>query len=461
MSLRRNAPTAAAIAPAAKRRSGGEMDSEMNIILCSGCSFNLSASGYAQLCDGQGDVAIGCPHILCMMCFGRAHAERGSDVKLQCRRAHCAYRTMTWIIFTPTTNNRSGDITRRSQEEQSIELPSNSKRHPNVFFQHQEDWFRKVHTIFSAVTMDESSPGNSYVYAVNLRNDNKNQELSDESICELQQLGKLLHTCLRPPLDHDVYRSSTCAFCGEHSIEQIEREDRTPIKRFIYALATGNQYVDLNDDGEANVFEQRTRNIVCLATDLIRTASGGGRQGSPVKDLLSNMINTANVPRMMHQLFSSIGVSRSITHINLGTKKVVDDIIKVGWDPKGKGYGLVIQAFDNMGMRKRAGYIQYTLLCRVFVPAVDLIKLKVYPDPDRTDHSVAVGECLSRERKSWDDVKGVEADDQEQMGDFFEFTITKEDGNLMASEVVMPHIQYVLQVMSDKDNPQRRKWQKL
>ena len=60
---------------------------------------------------------------------------------------------------------------------------------------------------------------------------------------------------------------------------------------------------------------------------------------------------------------------------------------------------------------------------------------------------------LSRERKSWDYVKGVEADDQERMGDFFEFTITKEDGNLMASEVVMPHIQYVLQVMSDKDNP--------
>ena len=160
MSLRRNVPTAAAIAPAGKRRSGGEIDSDMNIMLCSGCSFNLSASGYAQLCDGQGDVAIGCSHILCTMCFGRAHAERGSDVKLQCRRAHCAYRTMTWIIFTPMTNNRSGDITRWSQEEQSIELPSSSKRHPNVFFQHQEDWFRKVHTIFSAVTTDESSPGN-------------------------------------------------------------------------------------------------------------------------------------------------------------------------------------------------------------------------------------------------------------------------------------------------------------
>lgn len=48
-----------------------------------------------------------------------------------------------------------------------------------------------------------------------------------------------------------------------------------------------------------------------------------------------------------------------------------------GWDASGRGYGLVIGAYDNIGFRRVKSYVQFTVMAILFFSVYDLIKLKI------------------------------------------------------------------------------------
>ena len=80
-------------------------------------------------------------------------------------------------------------------------------------------------------------------------------------------------------------------------------------------------------------------------------------------------------------LFSWLGLCKSKSYITISSDKGVDQKIKDGWNPVGRGYGIIVGAYDNIGFRKIKGYVQYTLLSILFYNVAFLINIGVYPDP--------------------------------------------------------------------------------
>jgi hypothetical protein len=129
--------------------------------------------------------------------------------------------------------------------------------------------------------------------------------------------------------------------------------------------------------------------------------------------------------------------------MNLAQDKAVDEKIKSGWNPRGRGYGVVIGAYDNIGTRKVKSYVQFTVMAILFYSVWDLIKLKIYPDPRKKDNiEQAKSECVSWLEEDWDDLKKD-----------YTFKIEKEDAALLAKEVTIPMIQFVLEAYKENVLP--------
>jgi hypothetical protein len=60
------------------------------------------------------------------------------------------------------------------------------------------------------------------------------------------------------------------------------------------------------------------------------TAKGGGSKGSKLKDHVSDKLSIAGVSERVNNLFSSLGLCRSIKYMNLAADKAVNSIIREG-----------------------------------------------------------------------------------------------------------------------------------
>jgi hypothetical protein len=218
-------------------------------------------------------------------------------------------------------------------------------------------------------------------------------------------------------------------------------------------VAIGEDFQARTEDSITSPYQQRTYNASHVAANLIMTAKGGGRKGSKLKDYVSDKLSIAGVSERVKDLFSSLGLCRSIKYMNLAADKAVDSIIREGWDSKGRAFGLLIQTFDNMGMRKRMGYVQYTLLILIYMPVEKLIEMNIYPNPARSDHEAACSECLSWSGRAWSDVKDITEADEDHSNDYFDFSITNVDGVLLASEVTLPSIEFIIMAMNKRILP--------
>ena len=72
-----------------------------------------------------------------MQCFGMVHALRSADIKLKCPGSLCAYQSRSWIVHSPVVS-KTGSTQSWQQIEQCIDVPTDFKRHHNLFFWHQE-----------------------------------------------------------------------------------------------------------------------------------------------------------------------------------------------------------------------------------------------------------------------------------------------------------------------------------
>lgn len=124
---------------------------------CVGCLADVANSSYPHIIGGRGASSHGCMHTVCMQCFGSAHA-------LRCPGFSGAYQSRRWIVHSPVAS-RTGGTRSWQQIEQCIVLPLDFKRHPNLFFQHQPDQYRDVHSILSLVTKNRANPRASNYYA--------------------------------------------------------------------------------------------------------------------------------------------------------------------------------------------------------------------------------------------------------------------------------------------------------
>ena len=106
---------------------------------------------------------------------------------------------------------------------------------------------------------------------------------------------------------------------------------------------------------------------------------------SELKRLVANQMFASSCPNAVVNLLSFLGISKFTQSIRLSCDRLIKEKIKSAWSPVGKEFDLHVICSDNMGMRSRMGYVQYTMLNHQFYPAEELIKAGIYPDPSDSD----------------------------------------------------------------------------
>ena len=420
----------------ARQDTGGDDGAEIS---CASCGQPLTAQPFLKLIDGRG-TENGCPHRVCVKCFGHSHALRGANIKICCGGKNCSYESRRWEVHGWDV----GRSRRTLPEEQEICKPTtldDKRRHPHLFYTHQPEDYRKIYSVLSLCTVDPNDPAKSRSFTSHLRVGSNNHEIDDSDMKSLRSIGRALHPSLIPDDSHDLYSKSTEAFADLSSITDLESQDATPLRQFMHGIATGDEFTQ--EEGR-RVYQQKEHNAVFVATDILRTAKGGGPRGSRFKDLMTNHLNVTGSNEHMKKLLTYLGLSRSKTFLAISQDTVVARKISEGWSVLGKGYGIIIGAYDNIGFRKRTGYVQFIMMCILFYPVAVLIELKIYPDPKK-DIAEAKAECLSRDRIAWEDISALEPGHE----GFYQFEITKDDALLLAKEVTLPSIEYVLYAMKE------------
>jgi hypothetical protein len=304
--------------------------------------------------------------------------------------------------------------------------------------------YRQDYSILSLTTRSDSDATETLTFTAELRNDGNHGEIDIPSRKALESIGIALHQCI---VSHgDKYATAQSAYAGARTIAEIEADDTSVLHTFVHCLATGRPFVMrpqvVQEDGDRGK-ERRMYNCSMVATDLIRSAGNNARHGSKLKDFISDHLNMAAVSRRIIDILCVLGLAQSQTYNSLAKDCAVDGIIRDGFSTIGKGYGIVMKAFDNMGMKKKAGYVQFTLMMILCMSVHKLIQLNIYPDPTNKNIEEAKRKCLSRDSVSWLDVRLLESGHQ----DCFDPASRKDDGLMMARSVTLPSIQFVLESM--------------
>jgi hypothetical protein len=267
-------------------------------------------------------------------------------------------------------------------------------------------------------------------------------ENSSEDVDAFEGIGMYLHRFLLPRfIKSSIYHSYSNV---ESTIDELEHSDDSPMRRFLHAISTGSVFKQRADDeSRKSSLEQREYNATYVASELIHSAKGGGYRQSPLKNAISDFCLCMNASNAMVNMLSSFNLSRSRPNLAITSDQAVNETLKTGWNPKGRGFGILQGMYDNIGYRRKIGYKQFTLLAMSYYPVEYLICLGIYPDPAKNpEEAYSDPKYLSNEGHLWEEVK-----------DDYHFSITKEDANLMLSEVTLPCIQYVLDAKSDGSLP--------
>ena len=282
---------------------------------CDCCHDDLNGLSYATL-DG-------CGHSLCFQCFGEAQANRSVKFKMAC--PCCNASLSSWKIHTYSSSGsarRSGTQRQyQSPISQAISPPLDDSfitTHPNIYYQHQTPNYRRNYAILSIAV--PSPDGGARVLCTELRTDGKNDEAAPETLDKLYYIAKSLSPCLLPPPERVA--KSKDAFACMTSIQHLERDDRSPLRRFLHGLAGA---ADLDDSTTRRKYPQREHNMSFVATEMIRTLKGGGvHHASKLKDFISDNLTVAGVPDYIKDFFSECGLGKSRKYINLAQDRAVD-----------------------------------------------------------------------------------------------------------------------------------------
>ena len=343
-----------------------------------------------------------------------------SNLRVSC--PNCGHHSSSWNVHPAEVSGRRGEPTKHR-----LRRPVNrSDRfdHPVSYFASQDPQWQSEHTIISLAKKVSPNSSGYLTFSSELYNDDPNENHVDDAN-DLEDIGCALHSILLPKLKHS---SNDYLMGGEDSLHKLERDDTSLLRRFVHAIATGDKL--FNNPPNDSIAWQREKNASYVATDLIRTLRGGGWHGSPLKELISTHLYIGNVNDLLFKLFSNICLSQSKKTLSLSSGQAVKEKIAKGWSTSGRRWGLLVGASDNMGLRAKIQYIQYTCLMMFFISHQWLIKNKFYPDPQASNPTEAWDKCYSHARREWEEVRA-----------HYSFQIERADDELLAEHVTLPTIQ--------------------
>jgi hypothetical protein len=124
---------------------------------------------------------------------------------------------------------------------------------------------------------------------------------NEHNVSALEGIGMSLYGCLllKANMKNKTIHS---AYANEHSITDLEQLDDSPMRRFIHAVATGNEFEKAKGDTSRRAMDQREYNTTYAATDLIRTSKGETCRGSVPKSMISDMLMCSNASYFISKL---------------------------------------------------------------------------------------------------------------------------------------------------------------
>lgn len=238
--------------------------------------------------------------------------------------------------------------------------------YPVHWYQHQDPKYKESYSLLSLVTNNPNNQNRPNFYVAELKKGANNTDIGKDNMEAVEAIGQSLHSCLIPSTKSDTFSASQRAYGSEASILDLQRQDDSPLRVLLHGISTGDRFYQEGSADQAassegvrgDILNQRQYNATFAASDLLRTAKGGCRRGSKFKDFMSDQLNIAGVGDHVRDLVGCFGLCRSRTYLPMAENRAVNEKIRSGWDPAGRGYGLVVGAYDNVGMKKRAGYVQ-------------------------------------------------------------------------------------------------------
>ena len=204
--------------------------------------------------------------------------------------------------------------------------------------------YRQGYSTISYCTANPCNPSTTNCYTDNVEHGDNNHEMEVKDVDSLAAIGWTLHSNLS-------FRRAIMSYT------------LSPRRHLLASSPSESQSINVIPKivGHTN---KKNNNSVFTASDLI----GGGPLGSKLKDIMSNHLNASNGGDNMKSLLSLLGLNRSKNYLSFSQDRAVDEKIKAHWDPKGKGYGVVVGQYDNIGFRKRMGYVHFVMVTILFFP---------------------------------------------------------------------------------------------
>ena len=408
-----------------------------DVLCCINCKCNIKRASYARIKDGPGDTSC-CPHTVCLLCLSEIQDERSANLQLSCPGKDCSLAAREYSVFE---YKNSAHQPPREQKIRLPNRPADLTNHPTQYFINKSREYRDGHAVVSVSVINGEDTGSSVSYVAELK---KNEADTDEhNAKQLERIGRSLHPFLqRAKADKGSQSYLTYANPNAISIGQLEAEDDSLLRRFLHGIGIGTPFKRASDRSrcELKPLYQKEYNSSYVATEVTRSAKGGGHRSSTLKNVVSDLLTATNVKDGVIKFFGRIGLCRSKTYITLSSDRAVEEKVKRGWDPRGRGYGIIVGAYDNIGFRKVKAYVQYTLLSILFYNVAYLISIGVYPDPTLSP-TEALEKSTYRNPDNGRDWSSVMSE--------YEFELTDEDSAMLAREVTLPTIQFVLDAMTD------------
>ena len=90
--------------------------------------------------------------------------------------------------------------------------------------------------------------------------------------------------------------------------------------------------------------------------------------------------------------------------IDYSISGAVDEKIRNGLPDrlKGRKFGFLDITYNNLGEKKRKGYVQFTTSGSHFIYYCRLVEIGIYPDPNVDPNTTT---CASRVRKDWSELE--------------------------------------------------------
>mmetsp|Transcript_28213 Transcript_28213/g.62819 ORF Transcript_28213/g.62819 Transcript_28213/m.62819 type:complete len:1114 (+) Transcript_28213:276-3617(+) len=357
-----------------------------------------------------------CGHVVCSFCINVCHCERGCAPYFECPAVHGCHRNKIDVYYGHRSRSVAEDTTTRSgagggsaniidDPVETFRLSPPTLKESQYYCHEKLPFSLKTDDVYLSITYGKSSTQTDTIVA-KLKRQGFGKEhaealAGEEDKDKLEAIFRLTHSLVdwsNP--DAGSSNIEVLPTPDEDGSCPVYAVDRSLAHRLVHALGTGDRLeddmrkVDTNEDKRA--WKKRV-NTSFMATDGLRKLNTKSGEETAIQKLFDEQLLIHGATQAILDLVHLFGIGSSRHKNRAKGRSMAESVIARGWDPKGKKWDVILVVFDNLGFKtlggKKLTFDQYTTVQIITIPKEDLVKWKIYPNPDSdipADHQTLV-----------------------------------------------------------------------